>query len=61
MRSHWLETGTGTALLREESRQVAGAFENIELTARSEQVVEFKCPNTSSGAYSAAEDCPKQP
>lgn len=29
MRSHWLETGTGTALLREESRQVAGAFENI--------------------------------
>lgn len=29
MRSNWLETGTGTALLREESRQVAGAFENI--------------------------------
>lgn len=29
MRPHWLETGTGTALLREESRQVAGAFENI--------------------------------
>jgi len=29
MRSHWLETGTGTALLREESRQAAGAFENI--------------------------------
>jgi len=29
MRPHWLETGTGTNLLREESRQVAGAFENI--------------------------------
>lgn len=29
MRSHWLETGTGTALLREESRQVAAAFESI--------------------------------
>jgi SAM-dependent methyltransferase len=29
MRSHWLETGTGTALLHEESRQVAGAFESI--------------------------------
>lgn len=29
MRSHWLETGTGTALLREESQQVAGAFESI--------------------------------
>ncbi len=29
MRPHWLDTGTGTALLREESRQVAGAFENI--------------------------------
>ncbi len=29
MRAHWLETGTGTDLLREESRQVAAAFENI--------------------------------
>jgi SAM-dependent methyltransferase len=29
MRPHWLETGTGKVLLREESRQVAGAFENI--------------------------------
>jgi SAM-dependent methyltransferase len=29
MRPHWLETGTGTNLLREESLQVAGAFENI--------------------------------
>ena len=29
MRSNWLDTGTGTALLREESHQVAGAFENI--------------------------------
>ena len=29
MRPHWLETGSGKALLREESRQVAGAFENI--------------------------------
>jgi SAM-dependent methyltransferase len=29
MLPHWLETGTGTTLLREESRQVAGAFENI--------------------------------
>ncbi|MEO8445308.1 MAG: methyltransferase domain-containing protein, partial [Gammaproteobacteria bacterium] len=29
MRSHWLETGTGVALLREEARQVAEAFENI--------------------------------
>ncbi|MEO7387245.1 MAG: class I SAM-dependent methyltransferase [Gammaproteobacteria bacterium] len=29
MRPNWLETGTGAALLREESRQVAGAFENI--------------------------------
>ena len=29
MRSHWLDTGTGSALLREESRQVAGAFESI--------------------------------
>ncbi len=29
MLSHWLETGSGTVLLREESRQVAGAFENI--------------------------------
>lgn len=29
MRSNWLETGIGIALLREESRQVAGAFENI--------------------------------
>ncbi|MEQ1800542.1 MAG: methyltransferase domain-containing protein [Gammaproteobacteria bacterium] len=29
MRSHWLETGTGTALLRDEARQAAGAFENI--------------------------------
>ena len=29
MRPHWLETGTGTNLLREESRQIAGAFENI--------------------------------
>lgn len=25
----WLDTGSGTVLLREESRQVAGAFENI--------------------------------
>ena len=29
MRPHWLETGTGTNLLREESRQIAGTFENI--------------------------------
>jgi len=29
MVSEWLETGTGNALLSEESRQVAGAFENI--------------------------------
>ncbi|MEO8223315.1 MAG: methyltransferase domain-containing protein [Gammaproteobacteria bacterium] len=29
MHSHWLETGTGIALLREETRQVADAFENI--------------------------------
>ncbi len=29
MRAHWLETGTGRDLLREESRQVAAAFENI--------------------------------
>jgi len=29
MRSHWLETGTGAALLREESRQVAAVFDNI--------------------------------
>jgi SAM-dependent methyltransferase len=29
MRSNWLETGTGTALLCEEERQVADAFENI--------------------------------
>jgi SAM-dependent methyltransferase len=29
MRPHWLETGTGKVLLREEARQVAGAFENI--------------------------------
>lgn len=29
MRLDWLQTGTGTALLREESRQVAGAFESI--------------------------------
>jgi len=29
MRSHWLETGTGAALLREESRQVAVVFDNI--------------------------------
>jgi SAM-dependent methyltransferase len=29
MRSHWLETGTGAALLFEESRQVAAVFENI--------------------------------
>ena len=29
MRSNWLDTGTGIALLREESHQVAGAFENI--------------------------------
>lgn len=29
MRSHWLETGTGAALLREESRQVAAVFESI--------------------------------
>ncbi len=29
MRSHWLETGTGAALLCEESRQVAAVFENI--------------------------------
>lgn len=29
MGPHWLETGTGKVLLREEARQVAGAFENI--------------------------------
>ena len=29
MLAQWLDTATGTALLREESRQVAGAFENI--------------------------------
>jgi SAM-dependent methyltransferase len=29
MHSHWLETGTGAALLCEESRQVAAAFDNI--------------------------------
>lgn len=29
MRTHWLDTATGHALLEEESRQVAGAFENI--------------------------------
>ncbi len=29
MRSHWLETGTGAALLCEESRQVAAVFESI--------------------------------
>ena len=29
MCSNWLDTGTGTTLLREESHQVAGAFENI--------------------------------
>jgi SAM-dependent methyltransferase len=29
MRAHWLETGTGKDLLREESGQVAAAFENI--------------------------------
>lgn len=29
MRPHWLETGTGKDLLREESCQVAAAFENI--------------------------------
>ena len=39
----------------------ARAFENIDLTARSEQVVEFKCPNTLNAAYATAEQCPKQP
>ena len=29
MRSDWLQSGTGIALLREESYQVAGAFESI--------------------------------
>jgi len=29
MRSHWLETGTGAALLFEESCQVAAVFENV--------------------------------
>lgn len=29
MRAHWLETGTGAALLQEESRQVAVIFEGI--------------------------------
>ncbi len=29
MRSHWLESGTGTALLSAEARQVADAFESI--------------------------------